>query len=100
MPASRANAAFGLMPTAMTTSVAGMMVPSASSTCSTLPLPVIVFVLANEAIPIAVLGLAVNLVSAWLLSGGHHGDVTVIHTATNILTITARMFVGSTWESA
>ncbi|MEO6945372.1 MAG: CDF family Co(II)/Ni(II) efflux transporter DmeF [Nitrobacter sp.] len=27
----------------------------------------------NEAIPIAVLGLAVNLVSAWLLSGGHHG---------------------------
>ena len=29
----------------------------------------------NEAIPIAVLGLAVNVVSAWLLSGGHHhGD--------------------------
>ena len=29
----------------------------------------------NEAIPIAVLGLAVNIVSAWLLSGGHHhGD--------------------------
>lgn len=27
----------------------------------------------NEAIPIAVLGLGVNLVSAWLLSGGHHG---------------------------
>jgi cation diffusion facilitator family transporter len=27
----------------------------------------------NEAIPIAVLGLAVNVVSAWLLSGGHHG---------------------------
>ncbi|CEG06650.1 Cadmium, cobalt and zinc/H(+)-K(+) antiporter [Afipia felis] len=27
----------------------------------------------NEAIPIAVLGLAVNLASAWLLSGGHHG---------------------------
>ena len=26
----------------------------------------------NEAIPIAVLGLAVNVVSAWLLSGGHH----------------------------
>jgi cation diffusion facilitator family transporter len=26
----------------------------------------------NEAIPIAVLGLAVNLASAWLLSGGHH----------------------------
>jgi cation diffusion facilitator family transporter len=26
----------------------------------------------NEAIPIAVLGLAVNAVSAWLLSGGHH----------------------------
>jgi len=26
----------------------------------------------NEAIPIAVLGLAVNIVSAWLLSGGHH----------------------------
>src|SRR6202140_5193470 len=28
----------------------------------------------NEAIPIAVLGLAVNVVSAWLLSGGHHHD--------------------------
>lgn len=28
----------------------------------------------NEAIPIAVLGLAVNLTSAWLLSGGHHHD--------------------------
>lgn len=27
----------------------------------------------TEAIPIAVLGLAVNVVSAWLLSGGHHG---------------------------
>lgn len=27
----------------------------------------------NEAIPIAVLGLVVNLLSAWLLSGGHHG---------------------------
>lgn len=27
----------------------------------------------NEAIPIAVLGLGVNLASAWLLSGGHHG---------------------------
>jgi cation diffusion facilitator family transporter len=27
----------------------------------------------NEAIPIAVLGLAVNVVSAWLLSDGHHG---------------------------
>ena len=26
----------------------------------------------NEAIPIAVAGLAVNVVSAWLLSGGHH----------------------------
>lgn len=26
----------------------------------------------NEAIPIAVLGLAVNVTSAWLLSGGHH----------------------------
>ena len=26
----------------------------------------------NEAIPIAILGLAVNVVSAWLLSGGHH----------------------------
>jgi cation diffusion facilitator family transporter len=26
----------------------------------------------NEAIPIAVLGLVVNIVSAWLLSGGHH----------------------------
>jgi cation diffusion facilitator family transporter len=26
----------------------------------------------NEAIPIAVLGLTVNVVSAWLLSGGHH----------------------------
>ena len=26
----------------------------------------------SEAIPIAVLGLAVNVVSAWLLSGGHH----------------------------
>jgi cation diffusion facilitator family transporter len=26
----------------------------------------------NEAIPIAVVGLAVNVVSAWLLSGGHH----------------------------
>jgi cation diffusion facilitator family transporter len=26
----------------------------------------------NEAIPIAVLGLAVNIVSAWLLAGGHH----------------------------
>jgi cation diffusion facilitator family transporter len=26
----------------------------------------------NEAIPIAVLGLAVNVASAWLLSGGHH----------------------------
>src|ERR1700680_3332790 len=26
----------------------------------------------NEAIPIAVLGLAVNIASAWLLSGGHH----------------------------
>jgi cation diffusion facilitator family transporter len=26
----------------------------------------------NEAIPIAVLGLAVNVVSAWLLAGGHH----------------------------
>ena len=26
----------------------------------------------NEAIPIAVLGLLVNIVSAWLLSGGHH----------------------------
>ena len=26
----------------------------------------------NEAIPIAVLGLCVNVVSAWLLSGGHH----------------------------
>jgi cation diffusion facilitator family transporter len=28
----------------------------------------------NEAIPIAVLGLAVNVISAWLLSGGHHHD--------------------------
>src|SRR5882724_2654992 len=28
----------------------------------------------NEAIPIAVVGLAVNIVSAWLLSGGHHHD--------------------------
>jgi cation diffusion facilitator family transporter len=27
----------------------------------------------NEAIPIAVLGLAVNVASVWLLSGGHHG---------------------------
>ncbi|MCA8297789.1 CDF family Co(II)/Ni(II) efflux transporter DmeF [Burkholderia sp. AU30198] len=27
----------------------------------------------GEAIPIAVLGLAVNLASVWLLSGGHHG---------------------------
>jgi cation diffusion facilitator family transporter len=27
----------------------------------------------SEAIPIAVLGLAVNVASAWLLSGGHHG---------------------------
>jgi cation diffusion facilitator family transporter len=27
----------------------------------------------NEAIPIAALGLAVNAISAWLLSGGHHG---------------------------
>jgi cation diffusion facilitator family transporter len=27
----------------------------------------------NEAIPIAVLGLAVNVASAWLLSGGYHG---------------------------
>jgi cation diffusion facilitator family transporter len=27
----------------------------------------------NEAIPIAVVGLAVNVASAWLLSGGHHG---------------------------
>src|SRR2546421_2871518 len=27
----------------------------------------------NEAIPIAVLGLAVNVVSAWVLSGGHQG---------------------------
>src|SRR3979411_329697 len=26
----------------------------------------------NEALPIAVLGLAVNVASAWLLSGGHH----------------------------
>src|SRR6201999_1978769 len=26
----------------------------------------------NEAIPIAVLGLVVNVASAWLLSGGHH----------------------------
>src|SRR6266853_6644359 len=26
----------------------------------------------NEAIPIAVLGLAVNVASAWLLAGGHH----------------------------
>ena len=26
----------------------------------------------NEAIPIAVLGLAVNIASVWLLSGGHH----------------------------
>jgi cation diffusion facilitator family transporter len=26
----------------------------------------------NEAIPIAILGLAVNVASAWLLSGGHH----------------------------
>src|ERR1700694_2544740 len=32
------------------------------------PVPIIF----NEAIPIAVLGLAVNVVSAWLLSGGHH----------------------------
>ena len=28
----------------------------------------------NEAIPIAALGLVVNVVSAWLLSGGHHHD--------------------------
>jgi cation diffusion facilitator family transporter len=28
----------------------------------------------HEAIPIAVLGLVVNVVSAWLLSGGHHHD--------------------------
>src|SRR6202049_1111842 len=28
----------------------------------------------NEAIPIAALGLAVNVASAWLLSGGHHHD--------------------------
>src|SRR5664279_3164700 len=28
----------------------------------------------NEAIPIAVLGLVVNVASAWLLSGGHHHD--------------------------
>ena len=32
------SAAFGRMPAAMTTSVAGMIVPSASSTASTLPL--------------------------------------------------------------
>jgi cation diffusion facilitator family transporter len=31
----------------------------------------------NEAIPIAVLGLAVNVASAWLLSGGHHYDAHV-----------------------
>ena len=28
----------------------------------------------SEAIPIAILGLAVNIASAWLLSGGHHHD--------------------------
>ncbi len=37
---------FGRMPTAITTSVAGMIVPSASSTPSTLPLPTIALVLA------------------------------------------------------
>ena len=31
-----------------------------------------VFISFNEAIPIAVLGLAVNVASAWLLAGGHH----------------------------
>ncbi len=33
----------------------------------------------NEAIPIAVLGLAVNVASAWLLSGGHHHDHGHVH---------------------
>ena len=45
-PASLARPMFGRMPTAMTTSVAGMTVPSASSTPSTLPLPTIALVLA------------------------------------------------------
>jgi cation diffusion facilitator family transporter len=33
----------------------------------------------NEAIPIAVLGLAVNVASAWLLSSGHHHDHGHVH---------------------
>jgi cation diffusion facilitator family transporter len=33
----------------------------------------------NEAIPIAVLGLAVNVASAWLLSGGHQHDHDQVH---------------------
>jgi len=33
----------------------------------------------NEAIPIAVLGLAVNIASAWLLSGGAHRDHAHVH---------------------
>ena len=34
----------------------------------------------NEAIPIAVLGLAVNIASAWLLSGGHQHGQGHVHT--------------------
>ena len=37
----------------------------------------------NEAIPIAVLGLAVNIASAWLLSGGHHHGHGHDHTHSN-----------------
>jgi cation diffusion facilitator family transporter len=33
----------------------------------------------NEAIPIAVLGLAVNIASAWLLAGGHYHDNGHVH---------------------
>src|SRR5437868_6185580 len=33
----------------------------------------------NEAIPIAALGLAVNIASAWLLSGGHHSGRSYDH---------------------
>jgi Co/Zn/Cd efflux system component len=45
----------------------------------------------GEAIPIAVVGLLVNLASVWLLSGGDHGLVTVIATDMAIVTTTMLM---------
>ena len=54
----------------------------------------------NEAIPIAVLGLVVNVVSAWLLSGGHHhGHAMATRTAMIMVMTTATNPAASSWAA-